>query len=517
MSAVLPARLAVALTFVLALALAPAAGAQPASGPSGGIDPSALGSDGGGEAKAVVPGKSGPDSADGGGSAAEATITTDPNLGLSDPTGAPAACDGTQGPPPRLIPIYIQAAKKYGLGERGPQILAAINRLETDFGRLNEVTSSAGAIGWMQFMPPTWDAYGVDGDGDGDADPYNARDAIHSAANYLSASGAPGDWYDAIWAYNHADWYVEDVLEYATCYGALQDTVKPDRMTVFSCQARPNLAGSVPTYYLRAFENSAARYDLGQDAIWAMAAVARIESDFGRGMTPETTGETGPMGLEPDQWKRYGVDGDGDGLVTRDSPWDGVATFARLIWSEGSVEEALFAHNHAAWYVEAVTRDANRLAGKCEKSKSAWTILYPRPTTNATEINWDNLQILNPVALADIESGRLDPRVTNLLAYLTARYRILVSSLRSDHSMLTTSGNVSNHYYGRALDIAAVNGIPCTDMSYDSPCSQVGRLLVALPAGARPTELIYGYDLDGPGPAFAMADHRDHIHAGFGA
>ena len=75
----------------------------------------------------------------------------------------------------------------------------------------------------------------------------------------------------------------------------------------------------------------------------------------------------------------------------------------------------------------------------------------------------------------------------------------------------------NNHYYGRALDIAAVNGIPCTDMSYDSPCSQVGRLLVALPAGARPTELIYGYDLDGPGPAFAMADHRDHIHAGFGA
>jgi hypothetical protein len=82
--------------------------------------------------------------------------------------------------------------------------------------------------------------------------------------------------------------------------------------------------------------------------------------------------------------------------------------------------------------------------------------------------------------------------------------------------MLTASGNISNHYHGRAFDIAAVNGVSCTDMSYDSPCSEVGRILASLPEGARPTELIYGYDLDGPGPAFAMADHRDHIHAGFG-
>ena len=486
-------------------------GAEAAQRSGGGVDPASLAE----ETEAVVPNDPNPASA-GGGNAGDTTITTDPNLGLSDTSGASPACDGTQGPPPRLIPIYIQAAKKYDLGERGPQILAAINRIETDFGRLNEVTSSAGAIGWMQFMPPTWDAYGVDGDGDGEADPYNARDAIHSAANYLSASGAPGDWYDAIWAYNHADWYVEDVLEYATCYGALEDTVKPDRMSVFTCTARPVMAGAVPTYYLRAFENSAARYELGPKAIWAMAAVARIESDFGRGMEPETMEETGPMGLEPAQWERYGVDGDGDGLVTRDSPWDGIATFARMIWAEGSVEKALFSHNHAAWYVDAVTRDAKRMAGKCEKSKSAWTILYPRPTTNSTEINWDNLQIVNSCAVNDLKSGQIDGRVVNLIAYLTNRYRILVSSLRCDHGMLAKSGYVSNHYYGRGMDIAAVNGVPCTDMSSDSPCSQVGRLLVALPEGARPTELIYGYDLDGPGPAFAMADHRDHIHAAFG-
>jgi hypothetical protein len=31
----------------------------------------------------------------------------------------------------------------------------------------------------------------------------------------LHADGAPADWRDAIWDYNHAWWYVEEVLEKA--------------------------------------------------------------------------------------------------------------------------------------------------------------------------------------------------------------------------------------------------------------------------------------------------------------
>ncbi len=500
---------------------------QPTPKPStatGGVDPAGLPEKPKpSKPKPVIPAKPAPDSA-GTASAPDpngSSITTDPNLGLNDPSGAPKACDGTLGPPRNLIPLYIQASKKYSLGERGPQILAAINRIETDFGRLNEVTSYAGAVGWMQFMPATWDAYGVDGDGDGEADPYNARDAIHSAANYLSASGAPDDWYSAIFAYNRADWYVEDILEHAACYGALEDTrkVEPERLTVFTCEAKPKRAPEIPDYYMRAFENAAARYELGKRGIWTMAAVARVESDYGRGMDWRQMRETGPMGLTAEQWADYGVDGNGDGLVTRDEPWDAVSTFGRMVWAKGGVDKALFDHNHAEWYVEAINRDADRMAGKCAKSENAWTILYPRPTTNstATEINWDNLQILNASAARDIQSGLIDARVINLLAYLTQRYSLLISSLRTDHSMLAASGNVSNHYYGRAVDIAAANGVPCTDMSYESPCSQIGRLIVQMPGGARPTELIYGYDLDGAGPAFAMSDHRDHIHAGFGA
>lgn len=118
--------------------------------------------------------------------------------------------DGRDSPPARLVPIYAAASQAHHLGPRGPGILAAINQVETGFGT-NLNVSSAGAQGWMQFMPETWAAYGVDANHDGVKDPYNPRDAIFAAARYLRASGAPGDWYEAIFAYNHADWYVEEV------------------------------------------------------------------------------------------------------------------------------------------------------------------------------------------------------------------------------------------------------------------------------------------------------------------
>ena len=72
----------------------------------------------------------------------------------------------------------------------------------------------------MQFIAPTWVAYGVDGSGDGRADRWNAADAIYSAANYLRASGAPADYGRAIYAYNHAGWYVAEVESWATRYRA---------------------------------------------------------------------------------------------------------------------------------------------------------------------------------------------------------------------------------------------------------------------------------------------------------
>ncbi len=137
-------------------------------------------------------------------------------LGLTLILGASSNCGGSavgglsSKVPSRLVPIYEEAAARYGLGEQGPAVLAAINEVETDFGR-DLGPSSAGAIGWMQFEPSTWATYGVDADGDGVKNPDDPWDAIFAAARYLRASGAPGDWQAAILAYNHAEWYVAEV------------------------------------------------------------------------------------------------------------------------------------------------------------------------------------------------------------------------------------------------------------------------------------------------------------------
>jgi len=468
--------------------------------------------------KEIIPNRPNPQSAEPDTPSGSPTITIPPNLGLSGDSTPVPACDGSAGPPKNLVPIYLKASRAYNLGERGPQILAAINKVETDFGRLNEVTSYAGAIGWMQFMPATWESYATDGDGDGKSDPYNPKDAIHAAARYLQAAGAPADWYDAIWAYNHADWYVQDVLDKAACYGALEDTTEVDEnLKFFVCKPDMSRTLEVPSYYMRAFESAASRYELGQRGVWALAAVARLESDYGRGMTVKQMQKTGAMGMTRDEWKTYGVDGNDDGYVQRDEPWDAISTFARMLWSKPTIEAGLFEHNHASWYVEAAMKEAAAIKGECDTVKTTWDIAFPAPTTNATEINWDNLEIMNPAAQNDIASGQIDIRVINLLAMLTQKYKISVSALKSDHGLMTASGNVSNHSGGRAMDIAAVNGVPCTDQSAASPCTEVGLLLASLPDGIKPTELIYGWDLDGAsGAAFALADHQNHIHAGFG-
>jgi membrane-bound lytic murein transglycosylase B len=107
-----------------------------------------------------------------------------------------------------LLPIYKAAAVQYGVPW---QILAAINEIETDYGSDLSV-STAGAVGWMQFMPTTWLQYGVDALNAGYADPYNPVDAIFAAARYLRAAGAATDLRAAILTYNHSEEYADSVL-----------------------------------------------------------------------------------------------------------------------------------------------------------------------------------------------------------------------------------------------------------------------------------------------------------------
>jgi murein DD-endopeptidase MepM/ murein hydrolase activator NlpD len=124
-------------------------------------------------------------------------------LEQTSPVVLPVGLSGQLSSPPAfLIPIYKQAGQRYHVPWR---ILAAINSIETNYGRDLSV-SSQGAMGWMQFMPDTWSAYGDGGN------PYDPRDAIFAAARLLHASGASHNLRGAIFAYNHASWYVAAVL-----------------------------------------------------------------------------------------------------------------------------------------------------------------------------------------------------------------------------------------------------------------------------------------------------------------
>jgi hypothetical protein len=103
-----------------------------------------------------------------------------------------------------------RAARESGCGVPW-QLLAAIARVESDFGR-NMATSSAGAIGYGQFLPSSWQVFGSEGNA------YDYRDALPAIALYLCKFGLARDPRSALFAYNHADWYVDLVLDLAVRY-----------------------------------------------------------------------------------------------------------------------------------------------------------------------------------------------------------------------------------------------------------------------------------------------------------
>jgi hypothetical protein len=136
---------------------------------------------------------------------------------------APSPLALTDIPSPYLS-LYMQAADRFGLDWA---ILAGVGRVECDHGRdpalsctVEGQLNSAGAGGPAQFLVSTWQRYGISASGQGPPDMWNPADAIFSMANYLRAAGAPADWPRALYAYNHAWWYVAEVLAWARRYRA---------------------------------------------------------------------------------------------------------------------------------------------------------------------------------------------------------------------------------------------------------------------------------------------------------
>lgn len=162
----------------------------------------------------------------------------------SSPTDQPSASNAAEDEiPSNYLKLYQAAGQRYGIPWN---LLAAIGSIESSHGR-NPGTSSAGARGPMQFEPSTWVQYGVDGDGDGRKDIMNPADAIPAAARYLKASGAPGDIRKAVFAYNHSNDYVNDVLARARRYGSGDFATSADNNAAEDCTTSGGGGGAPAT------------------------------------------------------------------------------------------------------------------------------------------------------------------------------------------------------------------------------------------------------------------------------
>lgn len=115
-------------------------------------------------------------------------------------------------------------------------VLAAIGKIETDHGRHPTMTSPAGAVGPMQFLPATFAAYDqpVPPGGTKPPTPWDPVNAVHAAARLLCDHGAPDDLERAVWHYNHSHAYVRDILAQAARYTATDAAPSPQATAVLA-------------------------------------------------------------------------------------------------------------------------------------------------------------------------------------------------------------------------------------------------------------------------------------------
>ena len=175
----------------------------------------------------------------------------------------------------QLLALWQRDGAAYGIPW---QVLASINKIESNFGR-NMGPSFAGAVGWMQFMPSTWERWGLDADGDGLANPWNPEDAIAAAARYLAASGGATDISRAVFSYNHAQWYVDEVLELAQLFGSsgVDATFDLDRLQVSLDGARASVVNANRKLVLAL--RTARKLARSERALWQRASATRLLSD----------------------------------------------------------------------------------------------------------------------------------------------------------------------------------------------------------------------------------------------
>jgi murein DD-endopeptidase MepM/ murein hydrolase activator NlpD len=505
--------------------------------------------------------------------------------------------------PPFLLPIYQACGTEYGIPW---EVLASINKIETAFGT-NLNVSSAGAMGWMQFLPSSWEMYGLDANGDGRKDPYNPVDAICAAAHYLRVAGGADDLYNAIFAYNHADWYVQEVLLYARAYGKLPSDLvgsltgltegahfpvaadaryaddisaraalsratpqrreeygnaaevissSPTRrgINIFAHEGAPVVAVNDGVIVKMGKSERLGRYVVLRDAYgnrYLYAELGSLVRKRRKVVMPTGKEKRVPVDSEDIRPRLYAlpgrIEGDGrervggsvdyaaakgaDGTIKVGSRVIAGTVLARIGAGEDGVDPHInFSIRPAGegapridpkpildgWKLLEATA-IYRAKGKnpfTAKLSGAGVLLLPKEVLARRALADPALDIYS-CGRTDIQAGRIDRRVLATLEYLvTQGFRLTITSLECGHGFYTTSGNVSNHSSGNAVDIAMINGVPV--YGHQGPGTLTDELLKAvlrLQGTMRPEELISLEDLGGP--SFPLPDHDDHVHIGW--
>jgi len=495
--------------------------------------------------------------------------------------------------PPFLLPIYQACGTEYGIPW---QVLAAINKLETNFGT-NMGPSTAGAIGWMQFLPSSWQAYGLDANGDGRKDPYNPVDAICAAAHLLKISGGTKNLYQAIFTYNHADWYVQEVLATARAYGKLppdlvgsltgltegahfpvaadssyaddlsvREALKrggsygeggevisssPTRrgINIYSHQGAPIVA--VNDGVIKAIGDSPklGKYIVLEDAYgnrYIYAELGQIVRQGGGVLSPN--GAKQPLvdtqNLRPrlyaypkraEAHNRMGVAAQAEAssnTLKVGSRVAGGAVIARMGPATGGAEPHInFAIRPAGsgaaeidpkpildgWKLLEATaiyraNGKNPFAGNLSVSG---VLLLPKEALEQRVLHDKSLSIYQ-CGREDIAAGRIDRRVLAVLEYLVSNgFSLTISALECGHGTYTTSGNVSEHSSGDAVDISEIDSVPVT--GHQGPGTLTDALIktvLRLQGTMHPHQVISLEDLPGE-TSFSLPDHYNHVHIGY--
>ena len=462
--------------------------------------------------------------------------------GPSKATGVPNFIIRKFRVPPFLLPIYQAAGVEYGVRW---EVLAAINEIESDYGR-NLNVSSAGAVGWMQFLPSSWKRFGVDANKDGRRDPYNPVDAIFAAASYLDAAGYSDDPRAAIFAYNHADWYVDSVLLRARVIGAVPSDLIGSLTGLTE--------GRFPVRGPATYADDIAERELLKRVGRGENAANLVESSSGR-RSIDIFADPGArvVAVNDGVIKRVARGRAGERRVVLQDAYGNRYTYSRLGKLARHVRAGARVTGGAV--VGRIGKDrggsashmrfAIRPSGRGAPSIDPKPILDGWQLLEATEIyraNGTNVlrggptvgQILllskellqkrvlgdaridlYPCGRDDVAAGRIDRRVLAALAYLAeSGLSPTVSSLRCGHSYLTKSGNVSEHSSGNAVDISRINGVPILGhQDSGGVADQAVRRLMLLQGTMTPHQVISLLEIGGP--TMAMSDHADHIHVGF--